>query len=752
MYLTIAKRQFLCYKKKLVLMKIIKKTLLSDIICIFTLFFAISIYFYPFFFPEPKILVTPDLGISDSWDDGFSKKYLLWKSLRKFEIPIWTDKLSNGFPLLGEGQAGEFFPLSIIYSIIPSPAVSYNLTLFTDVFLFGLGFYFWLRKIGLKYGPSLFAAISLSLSGVVIPQLVHIMHISGMALIPWVMLSTLLLFLDISLFHLLFLSICFSIQFFSGFPQTIFITGIFSACYLSYLILTNQKKLRKRIIKITIYYFIGLIVVIPLSAVQLLPSYEFLQNSLNPNGFDQSTATAFSFPFAHLLTFLNPFFLGNPQNGTYFINFNNLSSIFWENSGYIGILPLLFIVGLFIKTKTVDHKNIIRFFVIMLGTSFLLMLGKYSPFYLIYSFWPFNLFRVPSRFIWIFVISLLVLSAIGFERIISITPKKIKPYMIGSCIVILFLDLFLNWHSYHALEPETKWLSAPNVFKSLNNQDKILTYNYSTSHNSVFLHHGWKDIEPFYFLRNMLPANSNVMWNLANVSVYSGRFLRRPTYMANLVTSLILANDQIATVSAQTEKMLTINNISTLLSSLLFNNSEYKISNTLKDKKSTIYIYKNNKNIKDVYIADIIFKAATLKEAAMVFATPQFIPEKSVLLETDLAIPQPATGTANIVKKDNTFIEITTSIESEKAILVLNSSYFPGWEARIDNSVTKIYPANIQYQAIIIPRGKHTIIFSYRPLSYRIGSIISLICWLITLALMGYLVFFESRHTPFSRH
>ena len=59
------------------------------------------------------------------------------------------------------------------------------------------------------------------------------------------------------------------------------------------------------------------------------------------------------------------------------------------------------------------------------------------------------------------------------------------------------------------------------------------------------------------------------------------------------------------------------------------------------------------------------------------------------------------------------------------AFLVLNESYFPGWEARIDDLPASIIRTNVFVRGMAIPAGQHLVEFVYRPTSFRIGAAIS---------------------------
>ena len=58
--------------------------------------------------------------------------------------------------------------------------------------------------------------------------------------------------------------------------------------------------------------------------------------------------------------------------------------------------------------------------------------------------------------------------------------------------------------------------------------------------------------------------------------------------------------------------------------------------------------------------------------------------------------------------------------------LVLSDLCYPGWEAYIGNLRTHIFPANYAGRAVWVPEGEHEIRFVYRPMSVRVGRVVSL--------------------------
>jgi hypothetical protein len=69
--------------------------------------------------------------------------------------------------------------------------------------------------------------------------------------------------------------------------------------------------------------------------------------------------------------------------------------------------------------------------------------------------------------------------------------------------------------------------------------------------------------------------------------------------------------------------------------------------------------------------------------------------------------------------------------------VVLDDSYYPGWQATVDDHPAKIVPANENFRAVAVGAGVHVIDYRYRPNSFRVGALISIIAAAGLFAMLG---------------
>ncbi|MFH1160630.1 MAG: YfhO family protein [bacterium] len=97
--------------------------------------------------------------------------------------------------------------------------------------------------------------------------------------------------------------------------------------------------------------------------------------------------------------------------------------------------------------------------------------------------------------------------------------------------------------------------------------------------------------------------------------------------------------------------------------------------------------------------------------------------------------------------KSYTLNRLEYQYEAGKNGLALFSEiYYPkGWNAYVDSTLTPHFRADYVLRAMVLPAGKHTVVFAFEPNVYYLGEKISLISSITLLVVILFLVFLETR-------
>jgi len=114
---------------------------------------------------------------------------------------------------------------------------------------------------------------------------------------------------------------------------------------------------------------------------------------------------------------------------------------------------------------------------------------------------------------------------------------------------------------------------------------------------------------------------------------------------------------------------------------------------------------------------------------------------KKVLLEEKIPIPlEEGSGSAKLL--GTTVNTQKFRIETDKpSFFYVSDTFFPGWKAKVNNHETKIYRANYNFRAVLVPKGNSIIEFMYIPNTFLIGV------WISALSLL-FLIFLGRFHFP----
>lgn len=376
------------------------------------------LYFFSFYFTE-NVLLQDDLLFLT-----IPLKFEAARMWREGIFPFWTDKISNGVPLLANPTSSSLYPLILPIIIYPDLKIYTFLSLFHHLF-FLFGVFLFSNYILKNEFFSLFFCIFLGYNGIVLRFFAFSNPLFGIAYLPWCLLFFFKYLKNGKKINLIFASILFFLSIFAGFDLSPF---LFSFSILLILIFENYKKLLSAFFCIFLAFL--------LSAPQIIPALKYLPH----------TQRGLKAPYEESIGFfsLNPLRIFE----IFIPNFNGVKTslpqdLVWDDALceegralypniYFGMVNLIFLFSLRpLKKKWFLFSITILFF--------LLASGKYFPLHFILSKIPFfSLIRYPEKFL----VFLLIFFYIYFLFILKDCKKiSIFPALLINLAIFFFIVL-----------------------------------------------------------------------------------------------------------------------------------------------------------------------------------------------------------------------------------------------------------------------------------------------------------------------
>jgi hypothetical protein len=680
-----------------------------------------------------------------------------WKSLaigleKQFSLPLWNPYNFAGTPLLANFQSGAFYPLNLLFAILPF-SFAWSLLIFLQPLLAGIFLFFYLLNLKLNKAASFLGALTFSFCGFSIAWLEW-----GTILNTALWLPLILLVIDkivqnsevkiqkSKLAWYFILVFAFVAAFFAGHLQTFFYLSVFAALY--FLVRWFQYGRKIKILgSFFVCFCLFLIFILP----QLLPTLQFIALSarnVDLAGWEQA---GWFIPWQNLIQFIAPDFFGNPATLNYYGIWN-----YGEFIGYIGIVPL--IMALFALFFRRDKKTF------LFGTAFFLSLIFALP--TIFAKIPFKFdlpflsTAQPTRLLFITDFSLSVLAAFGLDRFINAQNKKPIAIVLG-LFGIIFVGLWsfvLIFHGQLLLAKDLVVAKQNLIFPTILFivASLILFIAILSSRKKLTLtlvgllilmtivdlfRFGWK-FEPFTseqylfpstsvttFLQNqpgifrvmatdseILPPNFSIMYKLQTLDGYDPLYLQRfGELMAASARGVPNINppfgfNRIITPQDPLSRTTDLLGIKYVLSLEDLKNSKLKEVDT----DGIVKVYENEMAMPRTFFVNTTFLADSKQQAINAMFDLNFPLNKRAIIENvqnaKLFKSNWDLGDAQIVsyQANNVVIKINNPGEG---FLVLTDSFYPNWHATIDGHETPIYLTDYNFRGIITPKGKHTIDF-----------------------------------------
>lgn len=713
--------------------------------------------------PRSLLIISPFLLFAPVWLTGQAMYWgtpstqfvpwwwQAWQTMLSGELPLWNPLAGMGAPLLANYQSALLYPPTWIYFALAAVGgaslMAWGQAILVAAHLAwaGWGMGRLIREMGKGELAQTVGGLAFALSGYLVAR-AHFLSInSTVAWLPWILWAAYRLAREPKqMRHTIVLAALFALQCLAGHAQTAWYTLLLAIAWTSFWSwqFGNSKRLGQTAFRLGLAGLLAFAI----SAIQLIPTAEYLLNSQRANQVDFAESATYSFWPWRLISSFSSNFFGNPAHGNYW-GYGN----FWEDAIYIGLLPLLLAFSaLSILRRDKNQYPLYSFLTIVVCVSILLALGSNTLlFRWLYDHVPsFSLFQSPTRFsIWlVFALALLA----GFQVEKWRVPKGKALYwsrlaVAGAAAILLT-----------AMTASVLGEGIPQVIALALVPTGVVGVAMAIMHlRQAKLKANWAWVVSGLIAVDLLFAG----WGLnpgASANLYG----------ADVGTTVIVEQqlgDGRLYLPVEDERALKFEHLFRFDD--FFNAAPIKIRQTalpnmfLLDRVRSAnnfdpFVPAAYKNWVDAVTLGNQPESTTLLAEAGVTVIEQVgdsgdvqflavdgLPrarwmncEEAAVRITDAVGCEPAArGVAAIVTESAN--SVTLVVQSDGGWLLLADTWFPGWKAIVDGEERDIYQVDGIYRAVQLESGDKQVSFVYAPLSFAIGATLSW-CALLAAALL----------------
>ncbi len=708
------------------------------------------------------------------WEDilyqYYPFNYFLFKNLRHFTLPVWNPYMFAGMPFLADIQTQVFYPLSWLLAFISNSSQSYvfwlvELKAIVHLLLGAIGFYLLMRELKLSYYSGIIAGITFAFSGFMVTHIIHLTLVSTFAWFPLVLMFFYRTLREQRLRDATATALCLGLANLAGHPQmTLHIVYALILLFILHIIFnwhTAQRLLFKKHLPLLI---LTIILGFAISAAAYIPSYRYSLHTVREMmTFAESAGT--SLPLWFLITIFVPKFFGSIAGGTvetvpFWID--PAPYTYWETCLYVGVIS---IVLAFIGLISGNNNRRWQFGILAL-IALLLALGRFTPIYRIaFEILPgINRFRIPARFVNLFITAIAFLAGLGMETILHHDIKKDRRIFapILSCVAYALLILFallsgILLKPFPALKDALVFTSSLNqtlimlAFIIIGTALIILTLRYPKRKHllaSLIIALAFFDLyqfghrfslgtvapEQFYpprpFINRLIEEQKTEPFRI-NARTGSNMILQRNEGLL-WELELLEGYTPLKLIDYITFE-IPVDRRNDLL------NVKYRIQ--IDSLRGTIGLVPNPTLLPRFWLADSWIVVPDRTEILKTLSDPEFDYRRVVILEKEPLIEQKdladsiLTEEVKLVKRTPERIELEVQ-NSRPALLVLSEIYYPEWRATVDGKPVEILRADYCLRALPLSPGIHRVITYHDRTWINLGILISALASLATILIL----------------
>lgn len=750
-------------------MKSLKLLLRNNLFPVAVLFLCL-LFFYPLLNGKIPIPADTIVGMYHPYRDLFTPDYpsgmpfrnplitdpvrqqYIWRklavdNLKKGSLPVWNPYSFSGTPLVANFQSGAFYPLNILFFLLPYNT-AWSVLIFIQPFFAAFFLYLYLRDRRTSPAASFIGSVSFAFSGFSVAWMEWNTVLQTGMWLPLIILAKEKLLNKMTIKWSLILIFAEISMFLAGHLQVFFYAFIISNLYLAVRFLQLKKGM---MIRDSVPFLLTGLAVVIITSVQWLPTLKFILVSARDGDQAGFLKEGWFIPWQNLIQFLSPDFFGNPATGNYWGVWN-----YGEFIGYIGIIPLIFaLYGLVFR----QDKKILFFGTLLFSSIFLsfpTLLAK-MPFILKL---PFISTSQPTRLLYVIDLSLCILASLGFEQYRhDKNIRKIAGILFPLGVLYMLLYIFtlnpilwqINLNPDYAIIAQKNLIFPIGIFiissilmillikiSDIKAVKVILAVLFFVIIADLF-RFGWKflpfsDAELLYpqtaiisYLnsnlgegrimsldRRILPANFSAYHKLQNVSGYD------PLYLTSYNRFAGAWDRNAADISFSSyNRIVTPANYRNFITDLM--GVSYILNyGSIKDTRlefimieGETYLYRNHQAFPRAFLAENVIRVKDPQEEMKKMYELGIALRQTAVTSANLELPYSKIGKneyANIIKYEDNRIEIEAGADLNR-LLVLSDIYYPAWKATLDGKETGIYKVDFLLRGVVVPAGIHRIVF-----------------------------------------
>jgi hypothetical protein len=685
-----------------------------------------------------------------------------------------------GVPFIANLQSAVFYPLNWIlfpfYVLFGIKGLTLGITLLipTHLFIGGIGIMKILGYFERSKFSQFLSAIIFVFSGYILTRLSFISMVWAFAWVPWAVFACMQLkpINENGSYKQIFkLSILIALQILAGHAQTTFYTILVSAIIVIFL---KFGSIKNQLFKI-ISFIASIVLSFMISAVQIIPTIEFLQNSQRSSEVGYEFAANLSLWPARLITVLFGNFWGNPNSGRFLSGGN-----FWEENIYLGVFPIAILIILFWTYIRKNRKAqiskqsriIIKIYFALVIFSVLFAFGRFFVLFpFLYEYIPFfSLFQAPSRFLIVYVLSMSILFGFGIDLWISsafnhkktiiflvvfgtfffmaIAGKIMNPSfpatMINSLLLGSFLGLSFGLITLIKDKIQINQVGLK-ILVSLVIISDLFFHNFlweTFQPNTIFNDFNQDFVEDEY---------SRIFLNDQDESFLKFSLFFRPDRLQPLVDLRTTSPTFIPNTNLLNNRFSMVNNFDPIQTEKYTHFWKWINQLSIDEQKKIVSMFGVDKiiHVDPSLLNNILLKEIQSEEIVQWYECGNYVivedqldwllyygskdrQDRCVLLNEELS--------EFLITKDNNeipeiqydFLNVNTIninySSSNPGWLVIRQNWYPGWKAVLDGeSEINIKEVDFLFQGFEIPSGDHKIVMSYAPKSFAVGLLISVL-------------------------